>query len=227
MLSPAPIYPADAWGIPWLRADVQPTSLALPIIPWGSVARSTRHGGTWCFYCDDFRFGDWRRLAGKIMASQPSGITEVNFSHFYESARAEVLWGIYRRRLISRTLQDVGIAPWVDLCIPHEFADLTLLGVPKGWRAYCTRGFDARAEETRQEYAMAVEHAGCEPLMLVYGGGRRVAAIAAELRCLYVPARVSEIATAKRPYVKRQDAQQGMLPAVTATPLSPEFHLTT
>lgn len=178
----------NEWGVPSLSLDVQPDRIVAPVVRWGSVSRSTRHGGTWCFYVDDYRFGDWQTTAARIAATEPYAAVEPNFSAFAWTPRAEVLWGVYRRRRIARELQELGVPVFVDLCLPAEHHDLALLGVPRGWRAYATRGFEARPGDIEAEHSLATERAGREPLMLVFGGGARVAEVCKRLRTTHVRA---------------------------------------
>jgi hypothetical protein len=174
--------------VPTLRLDCQPARIIAPIVRWGSVSRATRHGGTWCFYCDDYRFGDWTSLAQRVAATEPAAVVEPNFSTFDWTPRAEALWSVYRKRRVARELQELGVPVFVDLCVAAEHRDLALLGVPRGWRAYATRGFEARPEDVTAEFKLAAGHAGVAPLMLVFGGGPRVAAVAGQLGAVHVRA---------------------------------------
>lgn len=178
------IWPSDnAWGVPTLKRDLEPTELVAPVVRWGSVGRRTQHGGTWCFYVDDYRFdgSGWRSLAARVAASNPAAALEPNLSIFSWTPRAEALHQVYRKRWIARAMQGLGIPVWVDLCVPAEHHDLALLGVPSGWRAYATRGFEERADDIRGEYELAARHAAGEPMFLVWGGGPKVAAITRQL----------------------------------------------
>lgn len=170
----------NEWGIPSLDPELQPAAIAGPVVCWGSVARTTQHGGTWVFYTDDWRFAS-ARLVEQIVASDPSAAVEPNYSVYDWTPRAEVLWSVYRKRRIARELQEAGVPVLVDLCMPACHAGLALLGVPRGWRAYATRGFEARADDVRAEHAIATEHAGGRPLLLVFGGGKRIAELCREL----------------------------------------------
>ena len=58
--------------------------------------------------------------------------------------------------------------------VAPELAAYNLLGVPAGWRAYATRGYNANVAEIAAEYELAAQHAGERPLFLVYGGGAAV-----------------------------------------------------
>jgi len=169
------IYPSDnEWGIPSLRLDVQPERVVAPIVRWGSVSRKTSHGGTWCFYVDDYRFAG-SNIASQVIATVPAACVEPNYSVFDWTSRAEALWTVYKKRRIARELQEAGVPVYVDVCVPESFSDLTLLGVPKGWRSYATRAFEVRPDDVIAEYQLAADHAGSEPLMIVYGGGKKIA----------------------------------------------------
>lgn len=175
------LWPSDDWGVPMLTLDVQPDRIVAPVVRWGAVSRRTQHGGTWCFYCDDYRFGAWENLAERLASTLPAACVEPNYTAHEWTPHAEVLWGVYRKRRVARELQELGVPVFVDVCMPREHFPLTLLGVPRGWRAYATRGFEARADEIVGEYALARGHARREPLMLVYGGGPKVAEVVRRL----------------------------------------------
>lgn len=176
------LLPTDnAWGVPSLLLECQPERIIAPVLRWGSVSRTTQHGGTWVTYVDDYRFGRWETMASRMAATVPAAAVEPNFSVFDWTPRAEALWSIYRKRRVARELQELGVPVFVDLCVPREHFDLALLGVPVGWRAYATRGFDARADDVVAEYGLAKVLAGREPLLLVYGGGAKVSAVVARL----------------------------------------------
>ncbi len=176
------LHPTDnEWGVPQLMIERQPDQIIAPIVRWGSVSRKTKHGGTWCFYVDDYRFGVWETLAERVAKTNPAACVEPNYSAFDWTPRAHVLWDIYRKRRIARELQLLQVPVWVDLCMPREHFDLALLGVPKGWKYYATRSFEARHDEIEHEYRLAADHCGSEPIMLVYGGGKKTADAASSL----------------------------------------------
>src|SRR5690606_5282009 len=58
----------------------------------------------------------------------------------------------------------------------QEHSALNLVGVPRGWRAYATRGYAERLDDLDREYQIARDRCGSEPLFLVYGGGQPVQA---------------------------------------------------
>jgi len=68
------------------------------------------------------------------------------------------------------------------------FADIMLLGVPKGWRAYATRGYTDRLDFTVAEYELACNHAETDDILfLLYGGGKACQALAQEREWVWVP----------------------------------------
>ena len=90
-------------------------------------------------------------------------------------ARAFALFQIYRKRWLARWWQSVGIRVFVDLNVAEQFYDLNLLGVPNGWKAWATRGYNERVDSTEREYQMAIEYAGTPSILfVVYGGGKKV-----------------------------------------------------
>ncbi len=51
---------------------------------------------------------------------------------------------------------------------------MNLTGVPKGWRAYATRGYSEQIDALEAELGIAEKHAGDSVLFLVYGGGKSI-----------------------------------------------------
>ena len=88
--------------------------------------------------------------------------------------RAVAIWQMYRKRWLARWYQSVGITIFVDLNISERHADLRLMGVPAGWKAYATRAYSERLDATEREYQAAIERAGSESILfVVYGGGKK------------------------------------------------------
>ena len=69
-----------------------------------------------------------------------------------------------------------------------------MLGVPKGWSAYATRGYTRFIDDLDSQYDRAAAHAGKAPLFVVYGGGNEVEARCKERGWLWI----MEVMTAKR-----------------------------
>lgn len=181
------MYPtSNMYDIPTLLPELQgrPEDLA-PLLPWGAVSRGTRMPGTWCFYVDDYRFS--------ALLKRPEGLppcaaaVEPNITVYEQSPRWESLAAIGRKRTIARSWQTRGVRIWVDLNHPVRYASDALLGVPREWRAFATRGYAQRLEDLRDDHAMAVDH--CRGAMLVvYGGGRPVEELCRQLPgAIYIP----------------------------------------
>ncbi len=172
------IFPsANAFGIPDLDPDQQADSLVPPLRAWGSVGRTTRTEGTWHFYVDDQRFSKLLTTPNDLIATGCSAAVEPNISVYDDTPMALVLHSLYRKRFAARIWQTSGIMVWVDLNLPLRVLDSPYwsLGVPVGWRAYATRGYDKRITSLYDEYDTACQHAGGTPVFLVIGGGRGTA----------------------------------------------------
>lgn len=176
--------------IPDLRFDRAPLGPDVPVVPWGSRSRRGRFRGTWHFYVDDYRFAQLWQKPEVVVESGASAIIEPNFSVFDQTPFPVALWATYRKRWLSRYYQECGLQVWVDLNVSEAHSELNLMGVPRGWRWYATRGYDERLDDLRREHALAAAHAGVEPLLIVYGGGKAVADCLAELPgALHIPER--------------------------------------
>lgn len=177
---PDAIFPTDnEYGIPLLKASLQPSMLVSPFCAWGEKAgaRTRRISGTWHFYTEDYRFQALWSDPSPVLNSGCVAIVEPNFSCYTDMPMAVGLYRIYQKRWLARFWQEHGVKVLVDLNVAPPFAALNLLGVPHGWRAWATRGYAGRLEDTAAELAIAREHAGTDDLLfVVYGGGKAVRA---------------------------------------------------
>jgi Domain of unknown function (DUF4417) len=172
--APTVALPSDNnYDIPVLRLDRQ-GGIEHPFVPWGSVARSNKMTGTWHFYVDDTRFNALSKAPLQVVSSGCKQLIELNVSLFDHTPAAYAYWATYRKRYAARTWQDAGLDVLVDLCVPERFARINLLGVPRGWKSYATRGFSGRPYDVEREYGVAVEHGGDDARLVVYGGGEPV-----------------------------------------------------
>ena len=173
---PDAIWPTDnEWGIPLLDTNLQATAIDLPFKAWGSISLKTRMSGTWHFYTEDYRYEALWRDPSPVANTRCANIVEPNFSCYDQMAPAFALFQIYRKRWLARWWQSLGIHVFVDLNVAEPFYDINLLGVPKGWKAWATRGYNDRIDSTEREYQMAVERAGTTSILfVVYGGGKKV-----------------------------------------------------
>jgi hypothetical protein len=162
------------YGIPLLDLSMQATYLEAPFAGWGTMPRKNRMTGTYHFYVEDYRFENVWKHPEQIAASMCAAVIEPNFSVYDDMPRAVAIWQIYRKRWIARWLQSVGIKLFVDMNISERHADLRLMGVPRGWKAYCTRSYFDRLDSTEREYREALAHSESESILfVVYGGGKK------------------------------------------------------
>ena len=183
------VYPADnEWGVPTLMLSKQAPAMIEPVHKWGSVSRTTKIEGTWHFYTDDYKFANvWTEPMQPVL-TRCRAIVEPNYSTHHAMPRAEVLWGIYRKRWLNRFWQDAGMMTFVDVNVEREYFDIALLGVPTGWRAYANRAYTADVEHLEAGYALACERAGTEEIVyMVYGGRKPVQDVCVERGWAWVP----------------------------------------
>jgi hypothetical protein len=179
----------NIYGIPMLDLNMQADHLEAPFMGWGTKARKNRMTGTYHFYVSDDRFEQVWRNPIDIANSACYGIVEPNFSVYTDMPKAVALWQMFRRRWICRWLQSIGIRIFVDLNIAHRHDDLRFIGVPEGWKSYCTRAYSERLDETVIEYEQALKHAGdgSTILFVCYGGGKKAEELAREKGWIWYP----------------------------------------
>jgi len=176
---PDAVWPSDNdMGIPLLDSNLQGNALDLPFLCWGAAGRSTKNKGTWHFYTQDYRYEAlWKDPSG-LLNTGCVNIVEPNFSCYDQMPVAVALWQIYRKRWMARWWQSYGVRVFVDLNVADKFADINLLGVPKGWKAWATRSYIERIALTEKEYQIACDHAGTSSILfVVYGGGKKVSEV--------------------------------------------------
>lgn len=174
---PDALWPTDnEWGIPLLDASKQATSVDVPVVAWGSVSRKSRMRGTWVFYVEDYRFEALWKDPSPVVSSLCKVAVEPNYSVYEQMPAAMALWQTYRKRWISRYWQGQGVKILVDLNVAEVYAGINRFGVPGGWKAFCTRGYEDRMDATVREFEYACSIAGTDQglLFAVYGGGIRV-----------------------------------------------------
>lgn len=171
----------NEWGVPVLDPALQPASITPPVLHWGSRARGSANTGTWSFYVDDYRFGSVRQNIDAVVRTKCTACTELNITLHDGVPRAVALASVYEKRRVAALLQSRSIAVFVDICVPSEHFSLNFLGVPKGWRAFSTRGYAAMPNELRKQYQAAADWAGRMPLLLVIGGGETIQSLCREL----------------------------------------------
>ena len=203
------LFPSDnALEVPSLRLEMQPEAVGIPFILFGETRRSYQMNGsgTVCFYTDDYRFNTVYEHPEKILAMRPGSVVEPNFSLYDEMPVAFGLQQIYKKRWVARAMQMRGVPVFVDLCCSPKYYKLNLLGVPLGWRSFCTRGYSYQVEHLAMELEIAQMVAdGNEVLFVCYGGGAPCKAFCREHGLVYVTPAV-EIRNANERYEKMREA---------------------
>ena len=189
------VFPSDnEWGIPTLLPQAPLSGLPMPCVRWGRYARGSLCEGTHHFYTDDSRFETIWEVPEKLIASGCKAICEPNVSTASMMPLAIGLWGIYRKRWISRYMQQYGVYVFVDLNVEERFAELNLLGVPLGWTQYSTRGYDTNIQLLTQDYEIAARHAnGNRVMFVVVGGGQATRAMCKAEGWVHVPQENHEV----------------------------------
>lgn len=166
----------NKFEIPLLKRELQVGAIALPFEKWGYIGRGKYMPGTYHFYTDDYKFDAVWKKPDKLLESQCSGTVEVNFSTNDQMPLSEGLYRIYKKRWLSRYWQLHNIPICVDLFVSDKFVQLNLLGVPKCWKAYCTRAISHNGIGfIERDYSIACNHAETDNILfVVYGGGRLI-----------------------------------------------------
>lgn len=182
-------WPSDnEWGIPTLDITMQAEVLAAPVIRWGKYKQTTNVPGTYHFYTDDSKFSILWRKPELVLATSCSTVVEVNYSTYQSLPKTIALYDIYRKRCLACYWQSQGLRVLVDLNVEPKFAKLNLLGVPKGWKAYATRGQGQETVFIEYDFALAAEHAETEDLLfVVYGGTKGIKEFCRERGWIWLP----------------------------------------
>lgn len=186
---PNAVFPCESeFDIPWLRQDYEADFLDLPMNTWGAKPRSSPHLGTINFYTNDAKFNSVWKNPFLVVDSGCTTVCEVNYTVSLFTPKAILLDKIYKKRWLSRFFQENGIRIFVDMLMPTEHFYYSLLGVPKGWRAYSTRGYSTRLESLELTVDVCKNHRGGNDIvMLVYGGGKNIRNFCAENGLIYIP----------------------------------------
>ena len=189
----------NLYGIPMLDLNMQADHLEAPFAGWGTMARKNKMTGTYHFYVEDNRFEQIWRNPIDVANSACYALVEPNFSVYADMPKAVAIWQMFRKRWLARWFQSIGIRVIVDLNIAHRHDDLRFIGVPEGWKSYCTRAYSARLDETVIEYEQAVKHAGGGTILFVcYGGGKKAEELAMEKGWIWYPDQQTQFAGGKR-----------------------------
>lgn len=178
----------NSYDIPCLLASGCPQNgLLLPVSAWGSDKRDKKGINTYHFYVDDYRFEALWKDPTKLLVSGCQMVVEPNLSLFDTTPIAFGLHQIYKKRWIARWWQENGIKVFADLNVARKFQEYNIMGIPEGYNAFATRGYNERLEYLKEEIAIAKRISGKEvPNMLVYGGGKNVKEICKENGIIYI-----------------------------------------
>lgn len=172
---PDTIFPSDNdLGIPVLLTHLQADVPDMPATLWGEFSRSNS-AGTIFFYVDDYKFQAVWKDPSKVSVTGAPTIAEVNFSTHDAMPAVVVLWRTYQKRYLARMWQSFGHRILVDVNVEPKFWDMNLLGVPKGWRSYCTRGAAQHVDDIVRQVEQCKAHAESDDILfVVYGGNAAV-----------------------------------------------------
>lgn len=184
------LFPTDNdLEIPTLDIDMQAQNCEIPFLCFGEQKRTydMENCGVLHFYTDDYRFNAAFERPEKILHHNPANIVEPNGSLFNDMPIAFALQRIYKKRWIARLMQEKGIRVFVDLNVAQKFYQLNMLGVPRGWQAFATRGYSDRLNNLEFELSIATDWAeGQKPLFVIYGGGNECRRFAQHNGCIYI-----------------------------------------
>lgn len=182
------LYESDnIYEIPNLLLEQQAGRLELPLTPWGANSRLRKDVATYHFYVDDYRFEALFKDPVNLILSGCKAIVEPNCSCHDQTPLAWGLQLIYKKRWLSRYLQECGVKVYADLNVSHKFIEYNKMGIPKGYNAFFTRGLDNWMESLKSDLKVAQEISGLEkPNLIVYGGGKEVQQFCREKGLLYV-----------------------------------------
>lgn len=188
---PDALFPTDNdWDVPVLSLKMQADYLDAPVYQWGDTARKIVNRGTWHFYTTDSKFEAlWKDPTGPLQSGAPT-IIEPNFSTGPQFPKASGMCMIYRKRWLSRFWQENGKRIMVDIDVHEKLYDIALLGVPKEWRSFATRGY--RGEESRllKEFQLVTNYTKSDDLFfVVYGGGHGIESVCKENGWVWIEAR--------------------------------------
>lgn len=182
------LFPANNdFDIPTLKMHTGPVYVELPFRGYGVEARSKQGVGTYHFYVDDYKFNAIWDDPSKIINSGAQAIVEPNTSIYETTPVSYGIFQIYRKRWIARFLQDYGINVFVDLNVCEKFMEYNLMGVPDGYNAFFTRGYEGRLNDLERELRAAQRVSGADtPNLVVYGGSKKVKAFCTKHNLIFI-----------------------------------------
>lgn len=182
------LYESDnIYEIPNLLLEMQAGKVELPLSPWGANSRLRKDVATYHFYVDDYRFEALFKDPIKLLTCGCKAIVEPNCSCHDQTPIAYGISLIYKKRWLSRYMQDCGIKVYADLNVAPKFIEYNKMGIPKGYNAFFTRGLDGMMTSLQSDLDVAREISGLEkPNLVVYGGGEEIKEFCRQNSLLYV-----------------------------------------
>lgn len=173
----------DYFGLKLLDPEGQATEVPGPVVRWGRYRSNLRFkGGTVHFYTDLRNYANqlMRYPTLPLSRSRAAVAMEPPYHVWGHMPLLEGLLAIQKKRWLSHYWSAVygssRVRVMVDVTVPETFGRFMFLGVPGGWRAYCTRrhrGDKPSVLEWRAAQCRA--HAGSDELLFcVVGGGQEV-----------------------------------------------------
>lgn len=193
--TPDTVFAADnLFEIPVLQLEKQAAFADLPCHAWRSPGSAQmKKAGTIHFYTHDRHFSGLDKDPGKALQTPALSFVELNFSLQETDPLAVGMERIYRKRFAARLWQQHGRYIFVDLHVPDKYTEYNLLGVPRGWRAWATRGGAwggyTAIERLDIEIATARSHADSEDIYFVVLGCNipKVREWCLKNRAVYIP----------------------------------------
>lgn len=188
---PDALWPTNnTLGIPLLNERYQAHALDLPFMAWGSVRRD-RMKGTAHFYVDDYRFSALWKKPDSLFKSKCVNAVEPNFTCSEQMPFAVGIYRIYQKRWLARYWQSAGVFIFVDLNVHPKFHKVNMMGVPRGWHSWTTRGYNDRLACTEAEFELACKWAGTDDILfIVYGGGKKVKEWTMDKGLIWIPEQI-------------------------------------
>ena len=180
----------NQYGIPSLDVNFCAQYVDAPVIGWGTQRRSDKMPGTWHFYVDDYRFNRLWQHPEKVVMTGCHSCIEPNFSVYQQTPPAITIWQTFRKRWIARYWQSKGILIFADLNVNKDYQHVNIMGIPDGWTAFSTRGYNDRWKDTLREHTTACELAGDnvnQVKFLVYGGGKVIQKLCNDNGFIWIP----------------------------------------
>lgn len=166
---PDALWPTDNdWGVPVIKQSFCANAVDLPVSPWAAEKRKTDMRGTWLLQGVDVD-SLWRDPT-RVINSGCVALVESDVSD--AKGYAVKVYEAYRRRWLSRFWQEFGgIRIYINLNVVN---DTTMLGVPKGWKAYAVSGALGIGAVMGARRVAQLHSDLYDPLLLVYGGGESI-----------------------------------------------------